>query len=226
MHLNIGGMTPFTTIDFPGHLAAVVFLQGCAWRCAYCQNPHLLKVDEAADDWEMLRCFLEKRRGLLDGVVFSGGEPLLQSGLSEAIAAVKDMGFKVALHTAGGNPQRLSRCLPLLDWVGLDVKTTFTNYADLTGIEGSGKKVRESLKLLLESGIDYEVRTTVDPNFFAGNTLLELAKILAAVGVKNYALQQCRAVEDYDFDGTPFVLDGIFINTINAMFPKFTLRTS
>ena len=81
MHLNIGGMTPFTTIDFPGHLAAVVFLQGYAWRCAYCQNPHLLKVDEAADDWEMLRCFLEKRRGLLDGVVFSGGEPILQSGL-------------------------------------------------------------------------------------------------------------------------------------------------
>jgi pyruvate formate lyase activating enzyme len=150
----------------------------------------------------------------------------LQSGLSEAITAVKDMGFKVALHTAGGNPQRLSRCLPLLDWVGLDVKTTFTNYADLTGIEGSGKKVRESLKLLLESGIDYEVRTTVDPNFFAGKTLLELAKILAAVGVKNYALQECRSVDMQKIEDSSLLLDHSLLDQIKDMFPSFTLRQS
>ena len=225
MRLNIGGITAFTTIDFPGQLAAVVFLQGCAWRCPYCQNQHLLAVDEAADDWEMLRTFLEKRQGLLDGVVFSGGEPLLQSGLSEAISAVKDMGFKVALHTSGGNPQRLARCLPLLDWVGLDIKTTFTDYESLTGIAGSGVKVRESLKILLESEVDYEVRTTVDPTFFAGNTLLELAKILAAIGVKNYALQQCRSVKNYEVDNSNLAFDEVFLNTIKAMFPQFTVRT-
>jgi len=226
MRLNIGGMTSFTTIDFPGHLAAVVFLQGCAWRCPYCHNPHLLKVDEAADDWEMLRAFLEPRRGFLDGVVLSGGEPLLQSGLAEAITEIKEMGFKVALHTAGANPQRLEQHLPMLDWVGLDVKTSFENYSQITGIAGSGNKVKESLALLLASGVDYEVRTTVDPDFFTCDSVLELAETLTELGVTHYALQECRAIEGHDVDRTLLSIDGFMRDKMNAMFSDFTLRYS
>ena len=226
MQLNIGGLTAFTTIDFPGHLAAVVFLQGCAWRCPYCHNPHLLEVEDKGSDWEMLQDFLKERQGFLDGVVFSGGEPLLQSGLADAIVKVKEMGFNVALHTAGTNPRRLEKYLPMLDWVGLDIKTSFDKYAQLTGVKGSGDKVRESLKLLLESGIDYEVRTTVDPNFFTRDTVLELAEMLEETGVTHYALQQCRDVEGHQVKSPSLLNDRTLLAQLNSMFPGFTMRYS
>jgi len=226
VRLNIGGITPFTTIDFPGHLAAVVFLQGCAWRCSYCHNPHLLSVDETSDDWEKLRYFLKKRQGFLDGVVFSGGEPLLQSGLTDAVTVVKEMGFKVALHTAGGNPQRLDKILPMLDWVGLDVKIAFADYAQITGVDGSGDKVLQSLKLVLNSDVDYEIRTTVDAHFFTQDTVLELAKNLAELGVNHYALQECRPVEDQSADSSSLAIGSVIEDKMNAMFDNFTLRYS
>lgn len=224
MQLNIGGLTAFTTIDFPGHLAAVVFLQGCAWRCPYCHNPHLLGVTDKGCDWEMLQTFLKQRRGFLDGVVFSGGEPLLQSGLADAIVEVKEMGFKVALHTAGANPQRLEKYLPMLDWVGLDIKTSFDKYSQLTGIKGSGDKVRESLKLLLASKINYEVRTTVDPNFFTRDTILELAEMLETAGVTHYALQECREVGGNTVKSPMLFNDPALLSQLNSMFANFTIR--
>lgn len=226
MRLNIGGLIPFTTIDFPGHLAAVVFLQGCSWRCSYCHNPHLLEVKKDGNDWEMLRRFLESRRGFLDGIVLSGGEPLLQSGLADAIASIKEMGFKVALHTAGVNPRRLEQHLPMLDWVGLDIKTSFANYSQITGIEGSGYKAEESLALVVASGVDYEVRTTVDPRFFTRNIVLELAETLATAGVKHYVLQECRSVDRKKIKGSSLLLDSSLLEQIKAMFPSFTLRQS
>jgi pyruvate formate lyase activating enzyme len=226
MRLNIGGITSFTTIDFPGHLAAVVFLQGCAWRCPYCHNPHLLNVDEGADDWQMLRDFLKPRQGFLDGVVFSGGEPLLQSSLSDVIVEIKAMGFKVALHTGGGNPERLAKVLPLLDWVGLDIKTAFNRYPDITGIKASGDKVQQSLSLLLESQIDYEIRTTVDPHFFTKQSVFELAENLAELGVEYYALQQCRSIEGYKVDEKSILIDDDMHNNMKVMFSDFTLRYS
>jgi anaerobic ribonucleoside-triphosphate reductase activating protein len=228
MRLNIGGLIPFTTIDYPGHLAAVVFLQGCSWRCVYCHNPHLIDVDKQGDDGEMLRRFLESRRDFLDGVVFSGGEPLLQSGLVDAIADIKDMGFKIALHTAGANPNRLKKHLLRLDldWVGLDVKTTFANYAQVTGVKDSGVKVQESLDFVLVSGVDYEVRTTVDPNIFTADSLLELAETLSDKGVTHYALQECRPVTGYEISPSSLLLDRALIEKISAMFSNFTLRYS
>lgn len=228
MRLSIGGLTPLTTIDFPGHLAAVVFCQGCAWRCPYCHNPHLLPVNEKGDGWEMLQAFLKPRRGLLDGVVFSGGEPLFQSGLADAMEGIKSMGFKVALHTAGTHPGRLRRILPRLDWVGLDIKTSFARYPQLTGIAGSGTKAKESLALLLESGIDYEVRTTADPNLLNRKILIELAEQLADTGVTRYALQEYRPVdEDHRFgcmEAPTLFHDRALLKQLKGMFPSFMER--
>ena len=100
--LQVGGITPFTTIDFPGRLAAVIFCQGCPWRCQYCHNRHLLPAGENGKyPWEEVLRWLETRRGLLEGVVFSGGEPLLQRQLPEAVEQLHRDGFEVALHTAG-----------------------------------------------------------------------------------------------------------------------------
>jgi len=103
--LKIGGVIPFTTIDYPGHLAAVLFCQGCPWRCGYCHNQELL--DETAPakfSWDEVLAFLERRRELLDAVVFSGGEPTMQPGLLQAIGTVKSMGFLAGLHTGGAFP--------------------------------------------------------------------------------------------------------------------------
>ncbi|HEC16539.1 MAG TPA: anaerobic ribonucleoside-triphosphate reductase activating protein [Sedimenticola sp.] len=228
MRLSIGGLTPLTTIDFPGCLAAVVFCQGCAWRCPYCHNPHLLPAGGEAGDWEMLRGFLERRRGLLDGVVFSGGEPLFQSGLADAMDGVKSMGFKVALHTAGTHPGRLGKLLPRLDWVGLDIKTSFERYPELTGVDGSGARARDSLALLLESGVDYEVRTTADPDLFSRESLLELAGQLAGRGVTHYALQECRPVTEgrrpAHGERPGFCHDGVLLERLEKMFPAFRVR--
>lgn len=224
MRLNIGGILPFTTIDFPGHLAAVVFLQGCSWRCPYCHNSHLIDVHKQGDDWETLRNFLQSRRGLLDGVVFSGGEPLLQSGLSAAIAEIKKMGFKVALHTSGSSPQRLEQNLPQLDWVGLDIKTTYENYAQVTGVSGSGDKVQQSLEHLLASGVDYEVRTTVDPNVVTEEIVVELAETLAEAGVSHYVLQECRDVDEYIMKSSTIFDDGEVLNQLKQTLPDITLR--
>ena len=136
---RVGGLTPFTTIDFPGQLATVVYLQGCPWRCRYCHNGHLLDSGGAAETgWGEVMEFLRQRRGLLDAVVFSGGEPTAQSALPRAVQQVRDLGFRVGLHTSGSYPRRLARLLPALDWVGLDIKALPEDYAALTGVEDSG----------------------------------------------------------------------------------------
>ena len=126
--LLIGGLLPFTTIDYPGCLAAVLFCQGCPWRCRYCHNRHLLpQKGGSALPWQDVLALLERRQGLLDALVFSGGEATLQAALPEAMRRVRAMGFKVGLHTAGPYPERLRECLPLLDWVGMDLKAPFAD---------------------------------------------------------------------------------------------------
>jgi len=162
--MKIGGLLPFSTIDFPGHLSAVVFCQGCPWRCNYCHNPHLLAAKgETEIAWEEVLRFLSTRRGLLDALVFSGGEPTMQPGLQDAIMAARGMGFKLGLHTAGPYPNRLMDCLPWLDWVGMDIKAPFEEYEAITGVPDSGNAARRSAELVRKSGVRHRFRTTLDP---------------------------------------------------------------
>ena len=192
--LRIGGFTPLTTTDYPGHLSAVVFCQGCPWRCGYCHNPHLIPADSPPQiAWHDLYAFLERRQGLLDAVVFSGGEPTLQGELEEAIRDVRKLGFKVALHTAGMYPKRLEEILPLVDWVGMDIKAPFSQYEKITGVPGSGEKALTSAKLLLESGIAHEFRTTWHPQLLSPTDLLKLAEELSSLGATHYVFQEFRA---------------------------------
>ena len=192
--LRIGGLTPLSTTDWPGMLAAVVFCQGCPWRCGYCHNPGLIPPQgEHEVRWESVLELLQRRRDLLDGVVFSGGEPTLQSGLDDAIREVRALGFKIGLHTGGIYPQRLEAILPLVDWVGMDVKAPFPDYARITGAPGSGARAQDSLKLILASGVAHEIRTTVHPALLADEDVLAIAGDLAARGVKHYVIQAFRS---------------------------------
>lgn len=190
----MGGLTPLTTIDFPGKLAAVVFCQGCPWRCGYCHNTALLDAGApTAHTWADVERLLHARRGLLDGVVFSGGEPTLQAALPDALARVRAMGFATGLHTAGMYPERLQAALPLLDWVGLDIKALPTGYDALTGVPGGGAKAWESLRLALAAGVALECRTTWHAGLFGPDELQALGHALARAGVRQWVLQECRS---------------------------------
>ena len=120
--INIGGVETFSLVDFPGQIAAVVFMQGCPWRCPFCYNTALQAIDASTNFlWDKFVEFLSSRRGKLDAVVFSGGEPLVQNDLAEAITEVKALGYKIGMHTGGYRPAQLQKVLPLLDWVGFDI---------------------------------------------------------------------------------------------------------
>ena len=158
--LRVGGLTRLSATDYPGKLAAVVFCQGCAWRCGYCHNPELQPVHGRQEiPWADVLAFLERRRGLLDAVVFSGGEPTLQPGLAAAMREVKAMGFLVGLHTAGIVPRRLAEVLPLLDWVAMDAKARFEEHERVTRVRGSARRARQSLDLIVASGVARELHT-------------------------------------------------------------------
>lgn len=191
--LRIGGLTRLTGVDFPGRLAAVVFLQGCPWCCVYCHNPALLDAAvPGALAWSAVRAFLQQRRGLLDGVVFSGGEPTLQAALVPALAEARVLGYACGLHTGGMYPDRLAQSLPHLDWVGLDIKAPRHLHDAVTGTRGGAGRAASSLSLLLDSGVALECRTTWHAGLFGRDDLFRLADELAAQSVRHWVLQTCR----------------------------------
>ena len=163
--MNIQGLQKMTLLDFPGKVACTVFLAGCDLRCPFCHNSDL--IDGAAPtvmDDEKLLAFLQKRKGLLDGVAFTGGEPLLRGELKELIVKIRDLGFAVKLDTNGTHPERLRELLEekLVDYVAMDIKNSPARYGETVGVANIDlAPIRESAKLLMESGVPYEFRTTV-----------------------------------------------------------------
>ncbi|WP_308925803.1 anaerobic ribonucleoside-triphosphate reductase activating protein [Janthinobacterium sp. J1-1] len=227
--LKVGGVTPFSATDYPGQLAAVVFVQGCPWRCGYCHNPHLQpRASDALTPWADVLALLRRRVGLVDAVVFSGGEACMDPALENAMRDVKALGFNVGLHTACIYPQRLTQVLPLVDWVGFDIKAPFAHYRAITGVAGSGDPARFCLDAIVESGVAHECRTTIHPALLPDAALLELAETLANKGVSNYVLQQFRAEGCSDTRLAGSALHGYpaaaTLAHIAAMFPRFTFR--
>ena len=196
--IKIGDIEKFSIVDWPGKIAAVVFMQGCPWRCPFCYNQTLQNLNaETEASWENLLHLLEHRKGIIDGVVFSGGEPLMQKNLPQAMETVKNMGFAIGMHTGGYNPEALKKVLPHLSWVGFDIKSPFEaeRYKAATGGIAEVEKVKESLHLLLNSGINFECRTTCDPRILSPKDIYEIADTLSALGVKEYYIQKYRPIE-------------------------------
>jgi pyruvate formate lyase activating enzyme len=226
--VEFGGLVPFSTVDFPGRLAAVLFTRGCPLRCRYCHNPHLRRrADTQALDWASTIAWLGRRKGLLDAVVFSGGEPTIQAGLADALTEVRGLGFATGLHTAGTVPGRLARVLPLLDWVGLDVKAPFARYAAVTGSTGAGARAYRSLEAVLASGIDYELRTTMHPALLGSEDLIAIARDLRARGVRDWVLQPFRPAGCVDealvARTEPYALDTL-LPTLRRLVPGIVVR--
>lgn len=189
--IQIGGLVSFTTIDYPGKLAAVIFLVGCPLRCAYCSNPHLLDVRDGEYDPEKVFDWLKERVGKLEAVVFSGGEALMQGdAVLEYMQRVKKLGFKIGLHTNGFYPETLKRASDTVDWIGLDYKATRNKYPELVGQNIAHDHMTKSLSIWLDTGKDFEVRITCDPRHITKLDLLEIVNDLNARGVKKIAIQK------------------------------------
>ena len=190
--LRIGGYAPFTTIDYPGCLSSVVFCQGCGWRCGYCHNKHLQPFSNKGEyNWHSTLSFLKSRVGVLDAVVFSGGEPTTQKYLYTAILEVRDLGFKIGIHTSGSNPSVFEKCLSIVDWVGFDIKAPFDEYTFITCVKDSGEKARESVGILRASNVSRQFRTTVDPFLLEENRLTKMQDLVKSWG-EDLMLQEMR----------------------------------
>lgn len=235
-HLMVAGLTPYTAIDYPGRFSAVVFVQGCPWKCLYCHNPHMQprRFDErfVHGNWDQVVALLKRRQGLLDAVVFSGGEPTIDPALSEAIDEVKAMGFLVGLHTSGCYPEHLKTIIHKLDWVGLDVKAPLSDGVLYQKIVGRDKgdhaaAVSRCLDLLIEEKVQFECRTTAHPAYLSDESLLKLARELSARGVNHYALQVYRCPKELElpFENVGYEYPSKAILAIlDELFENFELR--
>ena len=230
---SLGGFVPFSSVDWPEALSAVVFVKGCPWRCHYCHNPHLQTRDtqcainiEVAEQkketqWKHILSFLESRKKLLDGVVFSGGEPFSEPLIDHMIGQVIALGYRVAVHTAGIYPLKLESALPKLSWVGLDIKTEAQGYDALTGRVTSAQSVWRCRDSLLESQVPFECRTTWSPEWLAESDLIDLAQGLSRKGVRKYAVQRYRSPVRRVVDTG---LSAQSMQTLNGLFEQFSYR--
>ena len=161
--MNVQGYQKLTLLDYPGRTACTVFTGGCNLRCPFCHNAGLVRTPLAGPNFtDEVLAYLQKRKGILDGVCVTGGEPLLQPDLVDFLRKVKDMGYAIKLDTNGMLPQRLAEVLAtnLVDYVAMDIKSSPDGYAAATGTDADVSAVTDSLSLLRQSGIPYELRTT------------------------------------------------------------------
>lgn len=192
--IPVAGIARLTTVDFPDRLSMVIFTQGCPWRCGYCHNAGLREIGATTSWlWRQVCRLLDERKGFLEAVVFSGGEPTIHAGLADAVQAVRRKGYLVGLHTAGMFPRNLSQVLPWLDWVGLDVKAPFDErYARLTGDCRSIENVVASLHLLQSSCVAFQLRTTVGKGALDEGEFEELRHQLRLLGAPDPVRQPVR----------------------------------
>lgn len=194
--MKVTGIQKLTLLDYPGVVACTVFTAGCNFRCPFCHNAMLVLPeqidDECLTDDEVFG-FLQKRRGVLDGVAVTGGEPLLHADMPEFLARVKELGYKIKLDTNGSNPELLSEIIKnkLVDRVAMDIKNAPEEYARTIGLESFDiAPVERSKEMLLSGETDYEFRTTVVKGIHTKESLIGAAKWIE--GAKEYYLQQFK----------------------------------
>lgn len=189
--MKIAALRKFTLSDYPGKIAAIIFTQGCNFRCPYCHNPSLLDIAAPSPLTEdEIFSFLEKRKGKLDGIVISGGEPTLQPDLLPFMKKLKGMGFSVKLDTNGSNPELLKKALEqnLIDYIAFDNKAPLAKYQQIVRSDVDPAFIKESMEMVKNSAVAYEFRTTVVKSQLSPQDLIECAKQI--VGAETLILQK------------------------------------
>ncbi len=199
----IGGLQKFSLLDFPGHLSAIVFTQGCNFRCQFCYNPMLVlppsarkKKDRSQIREDDLFDFLKKRGGKLDGVVVTGGEPTMHEDLPEFMAKIKKLGYKVKLDTNGTNPNMLKNLIKknLVDYIAMDIKAPIDKYEKAVKRKIDLEKIKKSIKIVIEAKLPYEFRTTIVPTILTKEDISKMGEMIK--GAKFWYLQQFKPDTD------------------------------
>lgn len=200
--MNISGFQKLTLLDFPGHTACTLFTLGCNMRCPFCHNTPLV-TGTAVERYteEEIFSFLKKRQGLLDGVAITGGEPLLQKDIVSFIEKVRELGYEVKLDTNGSYPERLSEiiCKGLVSYIAMDIKNSGEKYPLTSGSDISYETIKESIRLIKDSGIPHEFRTTVVKEHHTAADIISIAKMLGKT--EKYFLQQFKDSGDILCEG-------------------------
>ncbi len=190
--MRIGGLLKFSLIDFPGKVAGVIFTQGCNFRCPFCHNPELVLPNLFADplDSEEVFSFFEKRKGQLQGVVITGGEPTLHDDLPDVMKRFKSMGYMIKLDTNGSRPEMLERVIQLrcVDYIAMDIKTSLGSYRRATGVCVNLEEIKTSVEMIKTSGVDYEFRTTALKVFLQDEDMRFISSWME--GVKKYNIRR------------------------------------
>ena len=198
--VKIGGLHRFSLLDYPGKMAAVVFTQGCPFRCPFCHNPSLVLPKDFSPPLsiEDFFSFLKKRREQLQGVVISGGEPTIQKNLKSFFEEIKALGYLVKLDTSVISPEVLKLLLSkkLIDYVAMDIKAPLQKYSQVTKVPHDNEAIKKSIQLLLNSKISFEFLSTILPSLHSKNDILEMAKTIE--GAPLYVLQTFRPDQTLD----------------------------
>lgn len=217
--MKIAGLQKVTLIDFPGRLAATVFLKGCNFRCPWCYNPELVLPEKTKQLYPVKSSkagalkgqfngagiskreffkFLKQRKGMLEGIVLCGGEPCINKDLPKFIKKIKKRGYSIKLDTNGSNPEMLAQLInkSLLDYVAMDIKGPKKKYSEATNTKADVKKIQKSIDILKEGKVDYEFRSTIVPGIHNKEDIIKMARWIQ--GAKAYYLQQFRPEKTID----------------------------
>ena len=190
--MRIGGFQKVSLIDYPGKICAIVFTQGCNFRCSYCHNPQLVKPElyTSPIPEEEILSHLTKRKGKLDGVEVTGGEPLIQPDLPDLLTRIKKLGYLIKLDTNGSFPFYLKEILDsrLIDYIAMDIKAPLAKYSEVAGVEIEKEKILASIELIMKSDLDYEFRTTILKSQLRKEDVIDIGRLIK--GAHLYILQK------------------------------------
>lgn len=230
--MDLRGFNKFTLVDYPGRIGCIVFTGGCNLRCPFCHNPCLVfdPTSQPRVTEKEFFGFLDHRRGLIEGVVISGGEPMLHEDIGEFVRNIRSRDYLAKVDTNGTFPDRVERLLQSVgvDAMGIDYKAPAARYAQLTGTgdETVAERVQKSIRLALEAGIDLDIRTTVHKRLLSEEDLATMHRELTSLGVRQWMLQQYNPVEviDDDLSKQPTYSDRELVQIARRLGPDVKVR--
>ena len=222
--MNIGGLQKTSLLDYPDTISAIIWTAGCNFRCPFCYNKDLVLGNVENISEKDIFSFLEKRKGLLEGLVISGGEPLMQKDIVQFIEKVKKLGYKIKIDTNGMFPEKLKELIDkkLVDYIAMDIKAPIDKYDQLSGVKTDIKKIEKSIEIIRNSSVDYEFKTTFAPGLLTKDDIISIGKLLE--GSKKYYLQQFKGdvplISSKLENANPYLKEDLF-DTLEKIKPYF-----